>query len=120
MVAAKLATVVNREFAITEPAWGTYATFGLEITLVVAGQPRLVLVRPRGLSILGAIETGMASALNASGRVDIESGTSHAVLLRCEDRHPPRWLSFSVEARRLLDERVFIELLGQLTELNLS
>jgi hypothetical protein len=117
LVAAKLATVVVRAFSVTECAFGTYSTLGLEITLVVLGEPRLIFVRPRGLSILGAVETGVARALSARGRVDIQCGLAKVIVLRFPDSKPTRWVSFSGGERRALDEKGLLNLLVRVTEL---
>jgi len=117
LVAAKLATVVHRDFSVSEATFGTYSTSGLEISLVGAGEARVALIRPWGLSILGAVEVGVARALNARGRVDIECGVARAILLRFEDRESPRWVAFSGGDARSLDEKVLFDLLSQVTEL---
>jgi hypothetical protein len=96
---------------------GTYSAAGLEISLVGAGEAQVVQVRPWGLSILGAVEAGVARALNARGRVDVECGVTRALLLRFENGDSARWVAFSGGNARTLDEKVFFELIAQVTEL---
>ena len=117
LVAAKLATVTATAFPVTESAFGTYSALGLEITLIVLGEPRLIFVRPRGLSILGAVETGVARALSARGRVDIQCGLVRMILLRFVDPKPTRWISFSRGRKRALDQKDLLDLVMQVTEL---
>jgi hypothetical protein len=116
---ARLATVADKDFPIAEPDLGQYIAPGLEITLVVAGETRVVLLRPRGMRVVGVVETGRARAIGASGRVDLECGVAREILLRFKGDEQAIWVSFSKGEKRTLDEDVFFELLAQVTELKL-
>jgi hypothetical protein len=119
LLAAKLATVVDRSFSVREATFGTYTAAGLEISLVGTGEARVALVRPWGLSILGAVEAGVARALTACGRVDVECGVARAILLRFDNRESVRWVAFSGGDARTLDEKLLLELLSEVTELEI-
>jgi hypothetical protein len=119
VVESGLATIADRDFPLAEPDVGQYTAPGMEITLVVAGDTRTVLVRPRGLRIAGVVATGGARAVGARGRVDIESGVAREIVLRFKDGELPTWVSFSQGEKRTLDEDVFFELVARVTEVNL-
>jgi hypothetical protein len=117
VVAAGLATAVDKEIALMEPDVGQYAAPGLEVTLVVEDEPRVVLIRPRGMRIAGVVETGGTRAIGARGRVDVEHGVAREILLRFRDQGQTRWISFSGGQQRALDEETFFDLLARVTEL---
>lgn len=109
----------GQDFTLMEPDTGEYLAPGLEIELL-AGDPRIVVVRPRGVRIVGVVQTGAARVVGARGRVDIECGVARETLLRFTDDGPTRWLSFSHGEKRELDEDLFFELLARVAGLSLS
>lgn len=113
--AAGLATVVDRDdVSLTEPDLGHYLAPELAITLLVPDEPRTVLLRPRGMAIVGLVG---ARGIGARGRVDLECGVVREILLRSKDKAPTRWLSFSGGEQKTLDEELFFELLARITEI---
>jgi len=102
VIEARLATVVDKDFDLAEPDLGTYSAPGLEIALVVSGETRTALLRPRGMRIAGVVATGGARAIGARGRVDIECAVAREILLRFGDAEQPTWISFSNGQKRTL------------------
>src|SRR5262245_22201332 len=74
----------DRDFDLMEPDTGQYSAPGLEIELL-AGEPRVVVVRPRGMRIVGVVQPGGARIVGARGRVDVEYGVAREILLRFTD-----------------------------------
>ena len=119
VIEANFATVTPREVLLTEPDLGEYTASGLEITLIVSGQTRAVLLRPRGMRIVGIVDDGGARITGARGRVDLECGASRAILLRFKN-DVVAWVSFSSGERRVVTEEVFFDLLANVTGLPLG
>ena len=109
----------DEEFTLMEPDTGEYQAPGLEIELL-AGDPRVVVVRPRGVRIVGVVQTGGARVVGARGRVDVECGVAREILLRFTHDGPTRWLSFSRGEKKELDEDLFFEVLARVAGLSLS
>jgi hypothetical protein len=115
LVASKLVVLADCEFWIPDPALGSYTIAGLEMTLLTSQGARMALLRPRGLSLIAAMEVGSAQAKSALGRVDLEWGVERVVLLRYNDCTPSRWLSFSSGSRRVFGTSDFLELFSALS-----
>jgi hypothetical protein len=101
-----------------EPDTGPYDAPGLEIALLTAN-PRTIVVRPRGVRIVGLVQTDGARVSGARGRVDLECGVAREILLRFKDDGPAKWVSFSGGEKKELDEGLFFELLAQIADLPL-
>ena len=93
VVEASSAVTKDISFPLMEPDTGSYDAPGLEIALLTA-HPRTILVRPRGLRIVGLVQTGGARVFGAHGRVDLECGVTREILLRFKDDGPAKWVSF--------------------------
>lgn len=116
VVEDRAATVVDRAFPTMEPDLGGYDAPGIEIALLTE-PPSVVLVRPRGLRIVGVIETGGSRVLGASGRVDLECGVKREIILRFRNDGTTAWYSFGTGVRRQLNEDVFFELLARTADI---
>lgn len=116
---AKLATSKAVEFTLMEPDTGQYVAPGLEIGLLSA-TPRTIIVRPRGLRIVGLVQTGGARIFGARGRVDLECGVARETLLRFRDDGPTKWLSFSGGEKQELDEDLFFDLMARIADVDLK
>ena len=112
------AVVADTDFPISEPDVGYYLAPGLTIQLQVQ-DPRRVVLRPRGVRVLGVVEAGGARVLGAMGRVDLESGATREILLRFRSDDVTSWASFSLGTRRDLDEDLFVELLARAADVTL-
>lgn len=112
------ALVADTDFAITEPDVGHYLAPGLAIQVLVQ-EPKQVMLRPRGVRVVGVVEAGGARVLGAMGRVDLESGVTREILLRFRTDEVTSWASFSQGSRRDLDEDLFVELLARTADLAL-
>ncbi|MEO7032446.1 MAG: hypothetical protein ABI548_01320 [Polyangiaceae bacterium] len=119
VIDAGLATATDKEFELAEPDVGNYAAPGLDLKFVVAGETPSVLVRPRGVRVVGIIEDGGSRITGASGRVDIECGVHREILLRFTHPGVVTWLSFSKGDKRVLTDEVFFDLLAGVTGLKL-
>jgi hypothetical protein len=104
-------------FTLGEPDTGEYEAPGLEIELLAA-DARVINVRPRGVRILGTVQTGGARVFGARGRVDLECGVAREILLRFTDDGTTRWFSFAGGQKKELDEDVFFELLARIAHLD--
>jgi len=120
LVNAAVAKVLPKPFDIEEPDIGSYEASGLEISLVVGGERRVVLLRPRGMRISGVVQTGGARIIGARGRVDIECGVTREILLRFREDVTTDWVSFARGEKRSLDEDVFFELLARVADVPLG
>jgi hypothetical protein len=116
---AKLATWKDVDFTLTEPDTGPYVAPGLEIALLAAA-PRTVVVRPRGVRVVGLAQTDGARVVGARGRVDLECGVAREILLRFKNDGPAVWVSFSGGERRELDEDLFFHLVARLADIDLK
>ncbi|MEO8284325.1 MAG: hypothetical protein ABI568_13155 [Pseudarthrobacter sp.] len=110
------ATIEDRVFSTMEPDLGRYDAPGLEFVLLME-PPQVVLVRPRGLRVVGVVETGGSRVVGASGRVDLECGVKREIVLRFRKDDRTTWYSFSAGKKRELDEDVFFDLLARTTDI---
>ncbi len=112
-------TVKDKIFPTTEPDLGTYDAPGLELDLLT--EPlQVVLVRPRGLRVVGVVESGGRRIVGASGRVDLECGVKREIILRFRRDDATSWCSFGTGNKRELSEEVFFELLARTADLQTS
>lgn len=118
VVEASSATAKNISFRLEEPDTGSYDAPGLKITLLTAN-PRTIRVRPRGVRVVGLVQTGGARVVGARGRVDLECGVAREILLRFKDNGPAKWVSFSGGEKKELDEGLFFELLARIADIDL-
>ena len=118
MVEAKLASITDTDFSTEEPDVGHYTARGLSIELLI-GEPKSVLVRPRGLRVVGLMEDEGRRIVGANGRVDIEYHATREILLRFGSAENAQWLSFAGGEKRELDEDLFVELLARVAEVEI-
>lgn len=116
VVEARAAAISDKSFSIMEPDLGRYDAPGLEISLLTE-PPQVVLLRPRGLRVVGHVEIGGNSAVGAAGRVDLECGVRREILLRFHQNDRTTWYSFSAGKKRELDEEVFFDLLARTADI---
>ena len=118
VVKQHVSTVKDIEFDLDEPDLGFYEVGGLEIRLVVGSQTEIVRVRPRGMRIVGVIQTNGKRVVGAQGRVDIECGAAREILLRFRDKRQTKWASYATGKKVTLDEGVFFDLLARVTKVH--
>jgi hypothetical protein len=116
---AESARLTDVEIEITDQDVGTYSAPALHIDLVVGGMVRRVALRPRGMRVVGVVESGGARFVGAAGRVDLEQGAIREILLRVRDDGETRWLTFGTGTKRELDEALFFELLARISDVDL-
>jgi hypothetical protein len=119
LVASRIATVSEQIFSVSEVAHGRYSATGAAVELVLSGASQLVFLRPRGMSLLGFVETGMPRALHATGRVDVENGRERAVLLRFDHGSSARWYWCRGHKMTPFDEQRWIDLLAWVVGISL-
>ena len=119
VVAAKRATLAAIDLDVTDPDLGTYSAPALRISLAVSGTVDVTL-RPRGMQVVGIVQTGGARFVGAQGRVDLEHGAIREILLRVLEDGETRWLSFGTGQKRVLDEEVFFELLARVGDVDIG
>lgn len=119
IVAANRAVLKDTIIEVTDPDLGTYSAPGLQIDLAMSGTVRTIL-RPRGMQVVGVVETGGARFVGANGRVDLEHGAIREILLRVVEDSETRWLSFRAGRKRVLDEELFFELLARVSHVDLG
>lgn len=119
VVDANAVTIEDKLFPTTEPDLGNYDAPGLELDLLT--EPlQVVLVRPRGLRVVGVVESGGHRVVGASGRVDLECGVKREIILRFRQNDATSWCSFGTGNKRELSEEVFFELLARTADLQTS
>ncbi len=116
VVDANAVTIEDKLFSTTEPDLGTYDAPGLELALLT-DPLQVVLVRPRGLRVVGVVESGGHRVVGASGRVDLECGVKREIVLRFRHDDSTTWYSFSSGNKRELNEDVYFELLARTADL---
>jgi hypothetical protein len=79
--------------------------------------PQVVLVRPRGLRVVGVVETGGTRVVGANGRIDLECGIKREIVLRFRKDNTTTWCSFSAGKKRELNEDVFFDLLARTADI---
>jgi hypothetical protein len=112
---ANRATVADESFTVTEPDLGTYEAPGLAVSLLVGDEPRRVLLRPRGVMIVGVVGH-RSPPTGPRGRVDLECGVARQILLRFPHPRGARWMWFA-KGERELDESAFFDILADITAL---
>jgi hypothetical protein len=116
VVVANAVTVEDKLFSTTEPDLGTYDAPGLELALLTEPH-QVVLVRPRGLRVVGVVQSGEHRIVGASGRVDLECGAKREIILRFRQEEATTWYSFGTGKKRELNEDVYFELLARTADL---
>lgn len=112
----KAVKVENADFATTEPDLGHYEAPGLTIEILGDTHKRVDL-RPRGLRVVGVVETGGTRVVGASGRIDLECELRREIILRFRDNNTTRWCSFAGGKRVDVDEATFFDLLSRVTNI---
>lgn len=110
------ATVEGKGFLAMEPDLGGYDAPGLELMLLTE-PPQAVLLRPRGLRVVGVVETGGSRVVGANGRIDLECGVRREIVLRFRKDDVTTWYSFSGGKKREFDEEIFFELLARVADI---
>lgn len=116
---ARAVVVEEKSVPIMEPDLGSYDAPVLEITLLT-DPSQVVQLRPRGLRVVGIVETGGSRVIGASGRVDLECGVKREILLRFRKDEATSWYSFSAGNKRELNEELFFELLARIADIRLA
>jgi hypothetical protein len=83
-------SIDDGETEIAEEDLGPYRAPTLKIR-IRTGHPRTVIVEPKGMRVVGVITAGERRLVGASGRVDLTSGPSRAMLLRFRDAGNTTW-----------------------------
>ena len=120
VVAAGAAKVSREDILIHEPDTGEYSAPRLRIEMVIEGQTKIALIRPRGLRIVGLVAEDGKRVVGAHGRVDVECDLRRAILLRFQNAGATRWKSYTLGDGRELDEDLFFDLLSHVTYVALS
>ncbi len=116
VVQDRAATVEDKLFSTMEPDLGGYDAPGLHLTLLTE-PTQVVLLRPRGLRIVGVVETGGSRVVGANGRVDLECGVRREIVLRFQKDGVTTWYSFSAGKKREFNEDVFFALLARAADI---
>jgi hypothetical protein len=119
VVQERAAIVEDKAFSTMEPDLGGYEAPGLALTLMM-DPPQIVLLRPRGLRIVGVVETGGSRVVGANGRVDLECGIKREIVLRFRKDDMTVWYSFGGGKKRSFDEELFFELLARVADVRSS